>query len=343
LNCKERVLAALSLEEPDRIPLDSSFTGQFLDDLMKRLGLKNETDLRTKLGLDVMYCGVNDGFLTFVQGFADGSYLTEFGVRVKNMKAGGLRFLQHPIKCYEDLMEIDLPDPCEEQRYRSIPEIINVFGNKYAIFCDAGWGLFEKSWALRGFANFLMDMRRMPTFVEGLLDLILDFQIEVTGRICEYPIDAILFGDDFGMQDRLIMSANVWRKIMKPRWAKVIAIPRRRSIPVIFHSDGNILEIIPDLMEIGVDVLDPIQPKALDPRQIKEEFGEKLALHGLIDIQEVLPSYSSSGVSEAIKELINGVAAGGGVILSPTHTVLPDVPLDNYLSFLRAVKRWGRY
>lgn len=343
MNSKERVLAAMSLEEPDRIPVDSTFTEEISNRLMKRLGLESDADLRVKLGLDVMYCSVNDGFLTPAQPLQDGSYLTELGVRVRNMKAGGVRFIQHPVKSYEDLGKVNFPNPGEEHRYRGIPLTINALGNEYAVVCDAGWGLFEKSWALRGFASFLMDMYRTPMSAERLLDLVLDFHLEVVKRICEYSVDAILFGDDFGMQDRLIVSDDLWRKMLKPRWAKLIAIPRHRAIPVMFHSDGNILEIIPDLIDVGVDVLDPVQPKALSPLLVKEKFGGKMALHGLIDIQEVLPLYSSVEVGEAIKKLINDVAPGGGTIFSPTHTVLPDVPLSNYLSFLKAVKKWGRY
>jgi len=349
LNSKERVLAAISLEEPDRIPLDSSFTQETSSRLLERFGLDNEADLRIRLGLDVMHCGVNDGFLSPANRdkaatyFPDGSYVTQFGVRAKNVKAGGVRFLEHPIRTHKDLTHLELPDPSEEHRYLGISKTINGFSREYAILCDAGWGLFEKSWALRGFTNFLTDMYRSPGFVESLIDILLDFQIEVTKRVCEYPIDMILFGDDFGMQDKLMMPADLWRKMLKPRWAGIMAIPARKGIPIMFHSDGNIMEIIPDLMEIGVNVLDPIQPKALNPSRVKERFGETLALHGLIDIQDVLPFYSSTGVQEAVKGLIGDVAPGGGVILSPTHTVLPDVPLDNYLSFLKAVRKRGRY
>jgi len=349
MNCRERVLAAVSLEEPDRIPLDSSFTEEFSYKLTKRLGPTGQTDLRVRLGLDVMYCGVNDGFFApACKGgeevrFSDGSYLTELGVRVKTMKAGGVRFLEHPIKTYEDLRKISLSDLSEEHRYRSIRETIKMFGSEYAVFGEAGWGIFEKSWILRGFADFLADIYRTPALVESLLDLIMNSQIEATKRMCEYPIDVIFYGDDFGMQDRTIMAPNIWRKFLKPRWAKVFGVPKRKRIPVMFHSDGNVLEIIPDLIEIGVDILDPVQPKALDPQRVKDSFGEKLALHGLIDIQEVLPFYSSTGVYEAVKKLIEQIASGGGVILSPTHTVLPEVRLDNYLSFLKSVKKWGRY
>jgi len=348
MNCRERVLAAVFLEEPDRIPLDSSFTEEYSDKLTKRLGATSQTDLRARLGLDIMYCGVDDGFFTPARKdgkevrFSDGSYLTELGVRVKNMKAGGIRFLEHPIKTYEDLGRIGLPDLTEEYRYHNIPETIRMFGSQYAVFGEAGWGLFEKSWILRGFADFLADIYREPILVESLLDFITDSQIEVTRRICEYPIDAIFYGDDFGMQDRTIMAPNVWRKFLKPRWAKVLAIPKSKGVPVMFHSDGNVLEIIPDLIEIGVDILDPVQPKALDPKRVKDSFGEQLALHGLIDIQEVLPFYSSTAVYEAVKKLIKETAPGGGVILSPTHTVLQEVPLDNYFSFLKSVKKWGR-
>jgi uroporphyrinogen decarboxylase len=143
----------------------------------------------------------------------------------------------------------------------------------------------------------------------------------------------------------MLMSPSTWRRWLKPRLARIIATARAVNPDIIvrYHSDGNPGAIIPELIEIGVDVLNPVQPECLDPAEVKRRFGDSLAFWGAMGTQTTMPFGSPEEVARVVRERIETIGAGGGLVLAPTHVLQPDVSWENILAFFDAIDRYGRY
>jgi uroporphyrinogen decarboxylase len=205
--------------------------------------------------------------------------------------------------------------------------------------------LFERAWQVRGMDRLLVDLLESPSIADTLLDRHLADSLARTERFARAGVDVLYLGDDVGMQDRLIIAPDLWRRYFKGRMARIIDAARsiRPGIIVRYHSDGFIGPIIGDLVEVGVDVLDPVQPECMDPGEVKREFGDRLAFWGTFGIQHTLPFGTTADVEREVEERIGTVGRGGGLFLAPTHAIAPEVPYENIRAFVRAARRWGRY
>jgi len=205
--------------------------------------------------------------------------------------------------------------------------------------------LFERTWQVRGFERLLMDFVEHPEIADWLLDRELSIARARMRRMVASGVDILYLGDDVGMQDRLIMSPPVWRRFFKGRMAALIAEARSMNGDLIvrYHSDGGVEPLIPELIEIGVEVLDPVQPECMDPAAIKRRFGDRLAFWCTFGIQHTLPFGTPDDVEREVRERIETVGRGGGLFLSPTHAIAPEVPYENIRAFVRAAERYGRY
>jgi len=200
--------------------------------------------------------------------------------------------------------------------------------------------MYEDSWQIRGYEQFLEDMILRPEWCTFILDKIKEKNIILAKAAAKAGVDVIATGDDVATQNALIFSPKLWREIMKPRWAEVFREARKikADIQIWYHSDGNILEIIEDLIEIGVTILNPIQPECLDPIEVKSKYGNRLTLDGTIGTQTVMPFGTPKEVKEYVWKRREELGKSGGLILSPTHVIEPDVPIENILAFLEACK-----
>jgi len=153
-------------------------------------------------------------------------------------------------------------------------------------------------------------------------------------------IDILQLGDDIASQRGMILSAEMWRDWLKPRLAQVITAAKsvNPDVLICYHSDGNPTAVVPDLIEIGVDILNPIQPECMDPVHLKTEFGDRLSFWGCIGTQSVFPFGTATEVRETVRHLVDTVGKGGGLLLAPTHMVEPEVPWENILAFVDAAK-----
>lgn len=349
MNHKERVLATINLEEPDRIPIfPSGFHKIVLEKLFEHFNVSELIKLYKKLDLDAIIISIADGMITYPKNFVpkklpDGSFVNEWGVRYIIPPDRDHIFLEYPIKKWEDLDKYSFPDPCDYNRFIEIEEIVNKYNEEYTIVASIDYGLFEKACLLRGISPFLIDIYKNPDFVEKLLNRLTDFDNKLINEICKYDIDIFFCSDDLGTQHSLFFPPEIFRKFFKEKWRKLLEIPRNKNIPIMFHSDGNIGKIIPDLIDIGVNILNPVQPRAINPAIVKEKYGEKLALCGTIDIQYTLPFGTIDNVMKEVLNRIRTVGYDGGLILAPSHTILPDVPIENYLAFIKTAKKYGVY
>ena len=175
------------------------------------------------------------------------------------------------------------------------------------------------------------------------MDKILEFYIPVAKKIAKINVDIIWVGDDVGMQTEMIMSPEMFREFLKERYRLLIYEIKRtnKNVKVAFHSDGYIVPIINDLIEVGIDILNPVQPKCMNPAEIKEKFGETLCFMGTIDEQKTLPFGTIDDLKKKILERITKVGYNGGLILGPTRNVQNDTSIEKLRSFLVMQKRLG--
>jgi len=221
----------------------------------------------------------------------------------------------------------------KEKAFETCREYANTFriGN-------LGWGLFERSWNLRGFENILMDALAEPDFFAEALDRILDLYLALVDYTCELPVDAIIFGDDWGDQRGVTLGPDRWRTFLKPRWAKLYEAVHKHGKVIIQHSCGSVADIIPDLIEIKLDVLESCQPEAanMNPYELKKKFGDRITFWGCLGSQSTIPTGTPASIRNEIARLKREMSAGGGYILAPAKPLQPETPIQNAVAILEA-------
>ena len=195
--------------------------------------------------------------------------------------------------------------------------------------------LWERATFMRGMENLLLDLALRPQFVEELLRRLTDYILQTMQVLFEsFSFDAVALSDDYGAQNALLMSPDDWRRIIKPCVAEIYSFAGKHNRFVFHHSCGNIHPIIGDMIDIGMDILHPIQPEAMDIFQLKREFGRDLTFCGGLGTQNLLPYGSPRQIREEIRKLKEQMGADGGYILEPGITIQADVPLENLLAMI---------
>jgi uroporphyrinogen decarboxylase len=380
LNPRERVIRAMRRELPDRVPKYADFSPGIYQLFLEKTGAKPDptVDVDRKGQPGISYkqgLGLADPAEYFhydvrIVEFAETQYQNDFSAYLPpdlppgRTRVGewGIAFVRgssyhfesmvHPLAGERNLQHIEgYPWPDITAVYRrevARQRILEVQARGYA---TVGWPplkggtLFETAWGLRGFEAFMMDLVSDPDFAACLLDKVAELSFANYYFLAECGVDIVMLGDDFGMQDRMLISPRTWRQWFKPRYAELISRLKiiNPQVLVFYHSDGYILPIIPDLIEVGVDILNPIQPESMDPAAIKQQFGDRLAFWGTIGTQSTLPFGTPSEVKALVKQRIETVGQGGGLLLAPTHKIEPDVPWENVLAFFEAVEEYGIY
>jgi len=207
--------------------------------------------------------------------------------------------------------------------------------------CYSG-SVYEWSWNIRGQERFFLDLYDQPEAIREIVEKISTFVLDLALSLQEAGVDMLAFYDDFGQQDRLQISREAWRTFIKPAWRKVWSkVKQQNPDTIIFlHSCGHITEVIEDLIEIGVDVIHPIQPEAMNVYEIADRYRDDVALWGTISCQKTLPLGSPTDVEKEIKERIDKIGSRGGLVISPANIMGPDVPLDNIDAFQKACRSY---
>lgn len=206
-------------------------------------------------------------------------------------------------------------------------------------FAGVFWGLFEQSWSMRGFENILADIIAEEDFFAEMLDHIAEIYLALTERTCKLlPVDAIWFGDDWSDQRGIIVGADRWRKFYKPHWARIYDCCHKHGKLVMTHCCGNVSELIDDAIEIGLDVLESVQPEppGMNPYDLKRRWGKKLTFWGGLGAQSVLPFGTPEAIKAEVRRLRTEMSRGGGYILAPSKNLQPGTPLKNAVAALEA-------
>jgi uroporphyrinogen decarboxylase len=203
---------------------------------------------------------------------------------------------------------------------------------------NLGWGLFERSWNLRGFENVLVDSMTEPDFFAEVLDRLMHLYLAFVEYTADLPIDGILFGDDWGDQRGVILGPDRWRTFLKPRWARIYRAVHARGKIVMSHSCGSVADIIPDLIEIGLDVLESVQPEAagMNPYELKKKFGNKITFWGCLGSQSTIPRGTPAEIRAEVRRLKKEMSRGGGYILAPAKPLQPETPTENAAAVVEA-------
>ncbi len=234
-----------------------------------------------------------------------------------------------------------MPSP-DEARFR---EVLRGLENQRDCFTvvDVGFMMFERAWTLLTMPEALMAMIAAPAELESLLDSICEFDLKVIDIALEYGIDCIHFGDDWGQQKGLIMGAPHWRRFIKPRLKRLYERVKSRGRFVSQHSCGDIHELFPDLIEIGLDVYQTFQPEIYDIERVKNEYGRDLTFWGGISTQRLLPCAPPDEVRRETARIMRIMSKGGGYIAAPTHAVPADVPAENIAAMLDVFENQEKY
>jgi len=239
---------------------------------------------------------------------------------------------RHPLADAAALSGYRPPDPHRDELYTDAARTLGAFGEDYWIVGVTVTTIFETAWALRGLERLLMDFVEAPELADEILDIPCRYHRAAAERLVRMGVDMIWLGDDIAGQSGMLFSPKHWRRFLKPRMAELIATLKaiNPGLKVAYHTDGCVYAVIPELIEIGVDVLQPVQPSAMDPVRLKREYGRDLCFWGSVDEEQTLPFGTPGDVRGEVRDRIVTLGAGGGLILGPTHHVPLDTPLETF-------------
>jgi uroporphyrinogen decarboxylase len=361
VNSKKRVLAAMNHKIPDRIPLDGDFREDVWTKLEDHFGTSNTDEIMESLGLDFRYAqmepasffaeraipspfpilGIGEGRRNLVIRRNNGWLEDEYGIcRIPNSTGLYWRYASHPLAeaGLTEVRDYEFPDPKLKERYSGIDSDVIRWKDSYVTVVEMK-NIFKLSWELRGFELYMMDLALEPRLVEVLADRALEHLIEQSKQLVKCGVDMIMIAGDIAMQETMMLSPQMWRKYFKPRLRTWLEEVRGEGdIFFMFHSDGNMEPVIDDLVEVGFDVIDPIQPECMDVLEIKRRIGSRVCLHGTISCQRTLPFGTPDDVADEVRQRIFCCGQDGGLILSPSNTVQPDVPVENILALYMTAK-----
>jgi uroporphyrinogen decarboxylase len=349
---RERLLTAMRRQTPDRVPRELTMTPALLERFREKTGASDPAE----------HWGFEERIVAFRPPSAKADYsryfggstpenatVDEWGVARRTGSLYHFTRMTHPLAAAdtpEAIADYPLPDFCRPECWMHLSDqIADLHSRDLAAHGLLGQTIFETAWAIRGMEELLTDMAMRPELAEPLLNRMTDLRIAQAETMARADVDILRLGDDVGTQRGMLMSPRLFRRWLKPRLAAVIAAARtaKPEILIWYHSDGDCRPIIPDLIEIGVEILNPVQPECVDPAQIKAQYGDRLAFSGTIGTQTTMPFGTPAEVKAEVKKRIETVGRGGGLLLAPTHVLEPDVPWENILAFIEAVEEYGVY
>ena len=334
MNSRERVHAALRREPVDRVPVWMWFHPETTARLASVLEIPAEC-VADAMGDDIRQTWVNNNYA--MEGIThehDGESHVDFW-GIKWEKRGPFnQIVEFPLAnaSREEILQYRLPTDHKEELLAQMLPVVEA-GDERFIGCDVSPCVFEMYWRLRGMGSTLYEMAADPELIREMFGRCADFAIELGEAACQqFELDWFWTGDDVASQQALMMSPATWRALIKPQLGRIFAVGKKHEPWVAYHCCGALRAIVPDLIEIGLDVLNPIQCNCpgMDPLELKKEFGNDLAFMGGVDTQDVLPFGTADDVRRATRCLVEGMTTdGGGYILAASHAVPPETPDEN--------------
>jgi len=331
---RQRVLAALRREPTDRIPIFMWFHPDTRH-LLAGLFEIPPSCLDVVLGNDISMTWVNNNYC--MEGIVhehDGQgHDDPWGIKwVKNGPFNQIAHFPLNRASAQELRDYRFPEESKEELLSRMNPLV-ALADEYFIGCDVSPNVFEMYWRLRGLEQALLDMAADADLAYEMFGRCGRFAAELAEAACQrFPLDWLWTGDDVASQRSLMMSPAMWRALIRPHLQRAFDVGKAHGLPIAYHCCGALRPIIADLVEMGLNVLNPIQCNcpAMDAVELKREFGRELAFMGGVDTQGLLPNGSADDVRRATRELIDAMTSdGGGYILAASHTIPPETPVEN--------------
>ena len=363
MDARERVFLALANKEPDRVPIDYWATREINRKLLTRFSFSTQEQLLQHLDVDFRYIdgpryigpepGVHpDGSVEDHWGtprvrvtVGSGGKVGEYDEVVKFPLAGA-----ESVEAIRDYPKWPSPDWFDYGVVRDQVAEARQMGKVVVFMGDRmnRCAQLKPAMYLRGIEQILLDLVLAPEIAEHVFQRVAEFYLEYAQRTFDAAaggIDIFFTGDDFGTQNGLFMSPEMWRRFLRPGFKAFVDLAKRYGCKVAHHSCGSIKPLIPDLIECGLDILNPIQPEARDMegRELKRLFGERLCFHGSLSIQRTLPFGTPEDVRHEVRDRFETLGPGGGFIFCTAHNIQADTPLENVEALFEAYQSIGRY
>ena len=357
MTSRARVVTALRRRIPDRVPCSIQFSPAKMEEFKRRYG---DIELEEIFPIDVRYGAdavkENTDIVKYRRYYTD-ELLHDPNFTISRWGIGVLKCsTYHFTKYVSPLLGKNLTDvqsyPCPLASDFDWQGFTKEVERKHAanlavagVMPAHGGTIWEPSCHLRSTDALFLDMMDKSEIAVTLFDKVSASARQLAQAMVHAGVDILLMGDDIGTQRGMIMNPDMWRTWIKPHMASVIAAANAANpdVLIFYHSDGNILPVIPDLIEIGVEVLNPIQPECMDPVEIAAQFGNALSFWGTVGTQTTMPFGRSEEVKAVVRERMATVGKVGGFLIAPTHMLEPDVPWENIEAFFEAVKIYGAY
>ena len=374
---RERVWAAINHRTPDRVPLDigggnsTTLVVEEYDRLKRHLGLEsptremNKTFRLARLDESVMQRLGSDCRPLTLKGptrwspppSAPGAYVDSWGITYRQAFYGdGCYYWElagHPLAeaTVADLDRYPWPDLDDPGYTAGLAEEARALyqDTAYTLMADCGFKSFwEIGYMMRGLEQFLVDLAADPEFVTSMMEKLLEINLKVAGRFLDAVgpyIQVFRIGDDLATQRGPLMSPRAYRTLLKPFYKKYVDfIKSKTEAKIFYHSCGNVVDLLDDLIEIGVDIINPVQVSAMgDTAALKARFGKRIVFWGAIDTQHVLPHGTVADVEAEVRLRIRDLAPGGGYVAASVHNIQPDVPPQNIIAMAEATRKYGAY
>ena len=363
MDARERVALALDHREPDRVPIDFWATSEVTARLLDHFGLSTREELLQHLDVDFRYIDGPRYIGPEPAERPDGTIEDHWGVpRVRvevDTKEGG--------GAYRDVIDFPLAEASSLEEVRDYPKWPSPDWFDYA--CIRGQcaearaagkvvvfmgdrmnrcAQLKPAMYVRGVEQILLDLVLNPEIAEHLFQRIAEFYLEYERRTLEAAdggIDIVFTGDDFGTQNGPFLSPAMWRRFLRPGFEAFIDLAHRHGCKVAHHTCGSVKPLIPDMIDCGLDILNPLQPDVhdMDHRAIKASFGDRLCFHGSMSIQRTLPFGTPDDVRAEVRDRVEALAPGGGFIFCTAHNIQADTPIANVEALFDAYHSLGRY
>lgn len=363
MDARQRVALALEHKEPDRVPIDCWLSPEIAKRLLAHHGFATQEQLLQHFEVDLRYIEGPRYIGPGPRVRADGSVEDHWGVPRMRVEVGE----GEQAAAYREVRDFPLAEAtsvADLAAYRGWPHpdwfdydcvreqvaAARALGKTVVFMGDRmnRAAQLKPAMYLRGVEQILLDLVMAPAMAEYIFSRVAEFYLEYCRRtfaVAGEGIDIFFMGDDFGTQQGLFMSPAMWRRFLRPGFAALVALGKQHGYRVAHHSCGSLRPIIGDLVDCGLDILNPLQPEVvdMDRRVLKREFGDRLTFHGSISIQRTLPFGTPEEVRREVAERVETLAPGGGFIFCTAHNIQADTPLENVAALFAAYRELGRY
>ena len=363
MTSKQRVIAAFNHEEPDYVPLFMTVTPELAQALAEEIKVESYTladsplsqnrisfhEVLTKLGNDVVGIGACAPIGSKTKDLGNDCYKDEWQIEYKKVGyyTDQTTYPLANAKSPEEIRDFAWPDPKAAGRFDLAKKLVNEYGGEYAICGDLECTIFEQSWHMIGMEKFLMDLTMEQDYIFELMEHVMEYSIGCGKELARLGSDFIWLGDDMGSQRGMLISPDMWRSYFKGRLKHVIDEIRSENpeIKFAYHSCGSYFPIVGDLLEIGVDILNALQPNAkdMDLIRLKEMYGQEASFFGGIDVQDIIPFGTVAETAKEVKRVISSAGKGGGLLLAGSHNFQPDVSVEKMMKIFETAKSFGKY